>query len=77
MTTINDQEFAVGDTVNFGQATLPRNRDRDYRITAISADGIKVETHGGSPYTYSLADATRLGITRAQNSTGEPTCERT
>lgn len=64
MVEINGQAFKEGDTVHFKQASLPCNRNRDYRITAITAGGIEASTNGFT-YGFALATATRLGIAHA------------
>ncbi|WP_030757289.1 hypothetical protein [Streptomyces sp. NRRL F-5135] len=64
MIEINSQSFQVGDFVHFEAATLPENRKRDYRITAINAHGIEVRC-GDFVYGFTRATAARLRITHA------------
>lgn len=64
MIEINGQSFKVGDTVHFARATLPDNRVRDYRITAVTDAGIEAAA-GGFTYSFTRATATRIGITHA------------
>ncbi|MFJ3283378.1 hypothetical protein [Streptomyces halstedii] len=61
MIEINGQTFEEGDTVRFERATLPQNRTRDYRITAVTAHGIEATANGFS-YEYTAATASRIGI---------------
>jgi len=70
MAEINGEVFEQGDVVRFERATLPQNRDRNYRITAVTPAGLEVSA-GGFDYEYTRANAARLGITHAADHTTE------
>ena len=70
MVEINNEVFSEGDIIRFERATLPENRERDYRITAVTPGGIEVSASGFN-YQYTHANAARLGITRAPQDSEE------
>ncbi|MGZ2355697.1 hypothetical protein LRE75_03155 [Streptomyces sp. 372A] len=58
------ESYEVGGIVRFDNATLPINRTRDYKVTDLSPDGLRVTAKGHS-YFLTRKQAERLGITRA------------
>ncbi|GAA4824256.1 hypothetical protein [Streptomyces ziwulingensis] len=70
MLEINGQRFQEGDVVRFERAGLPKNRTRDYTITAVTGAGIEASA-GGFSYGFTKATATRIGITHSPTSRNE------
>lgn len=61
-------DVEVNDQVKFPQAPGHWNRDRVYRVVAVSAAGVEVEC-GEHRYRLTNAEANQLGMTAADRAT--------
>ncbi|MFE1996345.1 hypothetical protein [Streptomyces parvulus] len=70
MFEVNGASFTEGDIVRFKHATLPVNRERDYRIVAATRGGITASPVGDDRFAheYNHATAGRLGISHTTDS---------